>query len=547
MAYVTGSAWIERSFADGLRKCLADEYTDLYVFSLRGDIRKNMLSSGAAQEGGNVFGSGSMTGIAIALFVKNPAADTHGNIHFHDIGNDLGREEKLEIISQFGSVNGISKQGGWQKIVPDGNHDWLHQVNPNFDRFLVLGDKNDKAATPVFRNYSLGVATGRDSWCYNASRDFMERNIRSMIEFYNPQRIQYHQTPKNRRMKLNDFIDTDKKKISWTVALKQGLEKNKALAFDEGEALISAYRPFTKRWMYYSRRLNERVYQMPQIFPNAGAENRVICVTGVGARAGFSALMVDAIPSLDMVEKGQCFPLSLYDKLGESDGDDLFQETGNSGYRKQDGISDTALTHFQSTYPDATIIKEDLFYYLYGILHSEDYRDQFRNNLMKQLPRLPVVSDVADFRAFRDAGLALAALHLGYEKVEPFAVTINAGEGLPQTTSPETLYRVVKMKHDKGKDRKPDLTRVIYNAHITLSDIPLEAYDYVVNGKSAIAWVMERQGVKTDKASGIVNDANNYAIETMQNPAYPLELLQRIITVSIETMKVVRGLPPLRV
>ena len=158
-----------------------------------------------------------------------------------------------------------------------------------------------------------------------------------------------------------------------------------------------------------------------------------------------------------------------------------------------------------------------------------------------------MVSDVVDFRAFRDAGRSLVELHLGYEKVDPFVVTVNAGEGLPQTTAPGTLYRVVKMKHDKGKDRKPDLTRMIYNAHITLSDIPLEAYDYVVNGKSAIQWVMERQGVKTDKASGIVNDANNYAIETMQNPAYPLELLQRIITVSIETMKVVRGLPPLRV
>ena len=239
------------------------------------------------------------------------------------------------------------------------------------------------------------------------------------------------------------------------------------------------------------------VLQMPQIFPNATAENRVICVAGVGARAGFLSLMVDALPDLQLVDNGQCFPLgNLYDKTEESDGGDLFQEQGNSGYRKQDGISDTALTHFQSAYPGATIIKEDLFYYLYGILHSEDYRNQFRNNLMKQLPRLPVVSDVVDFRAFRDAGRTLAELHLGYEKVDPFAVTVNAGEGLPQTTAPETLYRVVKMKHDKGKDRKPDRTRVIYNAHITLSDIPLEAYDYVVNGKSAIQWVMERQGVK---------------------------------------------------
>ena len=228
-------------------------------------------------------------------------------------------------------------------------------------------------------------------------------------------------------------------------------------------------------------------------------------------------------------------------KLEDSDGGDLFQEHGISGYRKRDAISDTALAHFQSTYPSATINKEDLFYYLYGILHSEDYRNQFRNNLMKQLPRLPMVTDVADFRAFRDAGRALAELHLGYEKVEPHAVTVNAGEGLPQTTAPETLYRVVKMKHDKGKDRKPDRTRVIYNAHITLSDIPLEAYDYVVNGKSAIQWVMEREGCKNrPRPVALSNDANNYAIETMQNPAYPLELLQRIITVSIETMKVVR-------
>ena len=374
----------------------------------------------------------------------------------------------------------------------------------------------------------------------------MEFNIRSMIAFYNTQRVQYHQTPENAWEKVDGFIDSDPKKISWTRALKHDLAQNKALAVDEGEALISAYRPFSKRWIYYSRRVNELVSQMPQIFPNATAENRVICVTGIGASAGFSALMVDAIPNNHTLDTGQCFPLDLYEESSAND-TDLFKDQSNSGYRKQDGISDTALTHFHSAYPGATIIKEDLFYYLYGILHSEDYRDQFRNNLIKQLPRLPVVSDVADFRAFRDAGRTLAELHLGYEKVEPYAVTVNAGEGLPQTTAPETLYRVVKMQHDKGKDRKPDRTRVIYNAHITLSDIPLEAYDYVVNGKSAIQWVMERQGVKTDKASGIVNDANNYAIETMQNPAYPLELLQRIITVCIETMKVVRGLPPLRV
>ena len=259
MAYVSGSAWIERSFADGMRQCLADEFTNLFVFSLRGDIRKNMLSSGAAQEGENVFASASMTGIAITLFVKNPAADTHGNIYYHDIGNDLGRQEKLDIITQFGSCQGITHQGAWKKILPDTNHDWVHQVNQDFYRFMVLGEKRDKTASPVFRNYSPGVKTQRDAWCYNASRNIMEHNIRSMITLYNAQREQYHRTPENRRKTLNDFIDNDPKKISWTHALKQDLEQNKVLAFSEGESLIATYRPFSRRWMYYSRQLNQRV------------------------------------------------------------------------------------------------------------------------------------------------------------------------------------------------------------------------------------------------------------------------------------------------
>ena len=374
----------------------------------------------------------------------------------------------------------------------------------------------------------------------------MERNIRSMIVLYNAQRVQY-QTPENKHKTVIEYIDNDKKKISWTRALKHDLAKNKSLGFGEGEALISAYRPFTKRWMYYGRHLNEYVFQMPKIFPNAMAENRVICVTGIGASAGFSALMVEAISNFHTLDTGQCFPLKIYEESAIGD-TDLFTDKSNSGYRQLDGISDSALAHFMSAYPGETINKEDLFYYLYGILHSDDYRTEYRNNLMKQLPRLPMVSNLADFRAFRDAGRTLADLHLGYESVEPYSVTINAGEGLPHNSTHDTLYRVVKMKYGKGKDGKEnDLSQIIYNAYITLSDIPLEAYEYVVNGKSAIGWIMEWQGIETDKASGIVNDANHYANETMQNPAYPLELLQRVITVSIETMKVVRGLPPLRV
>lgn len=547
MAYVSGSAWIERSFADGLRKCLAEEFTNLYVFSLRGDVRKNMLSGGVAKEGGNIFGSSSMTGIAVTFFIKNPAAGSYGNINFYDIGDNLSSEEKLKIIHKLGSIRGITEQGGWQTIVPDNNNDWLNQVDPNFDQFLALGEKKDKTLVRMFQNYSCGVKTQRDAWCYNASRNLVERNIRSMVEFYNAERERFHKNLNHAAVEVDTFINNDPTKISWTVALKQDLKKNKALAFSEGETLISTYRPFSKQWMYYGRRLNERVLQMPQIFPDAKAKNRVICVTGIGARSGFSALIVDAIPNLHTLDSGQCFPLKLYEKMEAGHDDDLFVGQGNTKYRAQDGISDEALAYFQTAYLGETISKEDLFYYLYGILHSEDYRTKYKNNLMKQLPRLPVVTDVEDFRAFQTAGRTLAELHLGYETVDPWPVPINDGKGLPDDVEPERLYRVEKMKYGEGHGTKKDRTRIVYNSYITISDIPLEAYDYVVNGKPAIQWVMERQGVNKDKASGIVNDTNLYATETMENSAYSLELLQHIIQVSMETLKVVRALPPLRI
>ena len=547
MAYVSGSAWIERSFADGLRKCLAEEFTNVYVFHLRGDVRKNMLSGGLAKEGGSVFGSASMTGISITFFVKNPTAETHGNIVFHNIGDDLTQQDKLGIIRDFGSINGITKQNGWQTLVPDANHDWLDQADPDFNRFLVLGDKKDKSAVTVFENYSLGVVTNRDAWCYNASRDVMERNIHSMIDCYNAERDRYHQDTANKSIDVGTFVNNDPKKISWTHALKQDLEKNKALSFADGEALISVYRPFTKQWLYYGRRLNERVYQMPQIFPNAAATNRVICVTGIGARSGFSALMVDAIPNLDALEKSQCFPLKLYQKHGaDSRGDSPGNLFGDSPeHQTSDGISDAALAHFQAAYPGESIRKEDLFYYIYGLLHAEDYRTRYRNNLMKQLPRIPAVASYDDFRAFQQAGEALAELHVNYETATPWPVTINGGAAVPQEIAPERLYRVEKMKFGgTGKDK--DKTTIIYNPHITVTDIPLAAYAYSVSGKPAIQWVMERQGSTTDKDSRIVNDANRYATETMANPAYPLELLQRVIRVAMATLEIVKALPPLQ-
>lgn len=285
---------------------------------------------------------------------------------------------------------------------------------------------------------------------------------------------------------------------------------------------------------------------MPRIFPiGETVDNRVI--QAGGGEDDFTALMSEILPCLDNV-KGQCFPRYLYDEQAQVSGDDLFADDGApAGLKRRDAITDAGLAHFQAAYPGETITKDDLFYYVYGLLHSPEYRERFADNLSKQLPRIPAVKKAADFWAFVEAGRKLGDLHCDFDNAEPYPVTIAQGDlRLASIPDPERYFRVEKMKF-AGKRPNVDKTTVIYNSNITITGIPLEAYDYVVNGKAALDWVMERQCVKVDKASGIVNDANRYAIETMGDPAYPLKLFQRVITISLETIKIVRGLPRLEI
>ena len=508
-----------------------------------------MLSGGLAGEGENVFGQDSMTGVAITVFVKNPDAAEQGRVLFHDIGDDLKRTQKLDIVKRFGSIRGIKGPGGWTQIVPDSHGDWLDQRNARFDRYPKIGDKKDNAGDVLFDNYSLGVVTNRDSWCISFSRTGLAENIRSTIEVYNDEMARWKiatETAKPTGGALPDidnFVTVDTKRISWSRSLKRDVRKGRELQQGDGVFVPCVYRPFAKQWQFFSRRLNEMVNQMPRIFPNAELRNRVIAVTGKGGRSGFSALMMDALPNLDTIEKGQCFPFWLYEEDDDAEADLLGERI--PGYRRLDAITEYGLQHFRAAYPTESVSREDIFHYIYGLLHSEDYRSRFRANLSKELPRIPCVKPVKDYRAFRDAGKRLGKLHVGYESIEPYLATIDTG-GKLLMTAPEELYRITKMRHP-GSGRNKDRSTVIYNAHITISDIPEAAWEYVVNGKPALAWVMERQCVRTDKASGIVSDANRYAIETVGDPRYPLDLFLRIITVSLETMKVVRGLPELTI
>ncbi|EJF90113.1 DEAD/DEAH box helicase [Bartonella melophagi] len=559
VGFITNAGFINTRSMDGLRKCLNEEFSSIYVLNLRGDIRKNMLSKGRAQEGQNVFGSGSMTSIAISILIKNPEAQKHGKIYYYDIGDNLTRREKLSELQRLSSIGGIKHKHGWQIITPDEHGDWLNKRNSDFEKFLALGDRKS-SDLKLFETFSCGIVTNRDAWAYNSSRESLAKNMNNMIAFYNSEVEHFnavcpHSDRKTPANAVEDFVNTDSKKISWSHSIKQQLIKGNIFAF-EGDSLIqSIYRPFTRQWLYYNRAFNEMVYQMPRIFPiKETVKNRVIQITGTGARAGFSVIMVKDLPNLHAMDTGLCFPQYLYENAASLEDEDekqiyLFEncveEIKTAGLQRRDAITDEGLAYFKAAYPGETITKDDLFFYVYGVLHSEDYRTRYAHNLSKQLPRIPTVKKVEDFWAFVEAGQKLGDLHTNYEEVEPYPITYKQGD--PSTwiiDDKVSFYRVERMKF-AGKRGAIDKSTVIYNAQITMQNIPLEAYDYIVSGRPALEWVMERQIVKTDKASGIVNDANRYAVETVGNPAYPLELFQRIITVSLETMKIIRNLPKL--
>ena len=323
VGFVTNGGWIEGIAESGIRRCLTEDFSSVYVFHLRGNQRTSGELS--RKEGGKIFGSGSRAPIAISILLKNPNAKHHGQIKFYDIGDYLGREDKLEKISAFVSIDGITSAQGWQTITPDKYGDWLKHRDDSFGNFMALGDKSANEAPKLFEIYSRGVATARDAWCYNPSRTAVENNMQSMIDFYNNELIRFNSAhighdKKSRDTKLDDFINTDTTKISWNRGLKQELAKNRSHDYNAKNLTPSLYRPYTKQWLYYSRVFNDMVYQMPRIFPDANSENLVISVSAPGFTTGFCALVANIPPELCVAAmKGgtQCFPLYLYEEIAE--------------------------------------------------------------------------------------------------------------------------------------------------------------------------------------------------------------------------------------
>ena len=529
IGFVSNGSWIDGNAQDGFRKELEKEFSSIHVFNLRGNARTQ--GELRRKEAGNVFGHGSRTPISITLLVKNPqASEEKARIYYHDIGNYLKRAEKLEIIANFSSIHHPEMVSVWRQLKPNQAGDWINLRNEAFAQFIAIGDKKDRKnkATYFNANYSNGLKTQRDSWCYNSSQDLLRRNINATISFYNIQtEILINSSDKRDSKSILEFNES---KISWTRALVWDAEKGKKYLQTDGSFQNALYRPFFKQNLYFSRGWNEMVYQIPKLFPTPQQENVVICVSGVGVTKPFSCIITDHIPDLELIGKSQCFPLYYYEQQ-EKQAPGLFDQGGESEYIRKEGVSDYIYEQALKRY-GKEVQKEDIFYYVYGLLHSPDYRKTFAHDLKKMLPRIPLV-EARNFWKFSKAGRALADLHLHYESVPPHPDVQVIGD---DTQS----YSVAKMRYPS----KTEKHTIFYNQYIRLENIPEKAYQYVVNGKSAIEWIMERYQVKVDKKSGIKNDPNDWSTE-VGNPRYILDLLLSVIHVSTQTVDIVTGLPRL--
>jgi len=542
ICFISNAGWLESNAHDGFRKHLEKEFNCIYVLNLRGNARTQ--GEQRRKEKDNIFGSGSRTPISITLLVKNPALQKSTTlIYYHDIGDYLTREEKLSIIKEFSTVDNPDFE--WEIIYPNDKGDWINPRNEIFGEYIPIGSKNDSEAPKSFfvSFYSSGLKTARDTWCYNFNKKELIQGIEDSINYYNFQVDDFSKAKAhNKSLIAEDFIPYDSTKFSWARQQKKDINNLKKYAFDTNSVRIGSYRPFNKQHVYFNRQLNDMIYQIPQLFPTSNVKNLVICIPAPGGKKEFSPIISDCIPDLHFNGDSQCFPMywfedtgvkregSNYQKLLELDDSDEPRQK----YIKKDGVSDFIIEKVRRQYKDTNLSKEDVFYYVYGILHSPEYCKTFSNDLKKELPRIPLVETFKEFQAFSKAGRKLADLHLNYETVPPF-------KGIKVTGAESKSFKVTKMKFPQ-KDQKDT---IIYNSKITISGIPEKAYRYVVNGKSAVEWIMERYQVSTDSDSGITNDPNDWTDE-VGNPRYILDLLISVINVSVQTVDIVEGLPKLK-
>ena len=522
MAFVSNGGWLDGNTADGMRLTLQEEFSHIWIFNLRGNQRT--AGELSRKEGGKIFDSGSRNTVAITLGVKDPTHTGPATIHYRDIGDYLNRTTKLNILTTT-----TLHDDDWNELQPNKHGDWLNQRDDTFTQFTPIGAKDDTPA--IFSLYSNGLKTNRDAWCYNFDAEAVETNMKRMITAYNDG--------------LGEGRSEDPSRISWNRGLAKDHERGIAHTFKPDAVRQALYRPFTRQSAYFDRSMNDMVYRLPAILPTNNTPNVGFYTLAPGSPKQFSVIATDLLPDLAMYgsNSGQFFPRWTYEpaaKRAEADGlFDLDEGDVFDGWRRIDNVTDNALQQYREAF-GPKVTKDDIFHYVYGILHSPQYRERFEADLKKMLPRIPLAATSEDFLAFAAAGQQLMDLHINYETVEPYPLEelVTPAAGLDEYA----LFAVTdkKMKYAPNTDK----STLIYNPHVTLRGIPDEAHAYQLGSRSALEWIIDRYYIKHDKPSGIVNDPNAWPRE-QGDPRYIVDLVKRVVNVSVETMRIIGILPDL--
>ena len=510
VALVTNNSFLDGRAFDGMRKHLAADFDEIYILDLGGNARKDKLVADAS-----VFGI--RVGVSISLFVKRGEGQREpARIYYYRTDDAWNKHQKFEFLAQSEHVGNVP----WQTLESDARHTWLTEgLQAEFDTFIPIGSQKAKrskgeATGVMFHHYGIGLLTARDAWLYNFNRERLTENVKATIDTYNTETLRWQNTPEASRAHVDDFVVDDNTQIKWSSGLKQKLLRGQRAEFSPSNIRRALFRPFTKTNLFFDNVLTHRRSIFPKTFPTpeTEAENRVICVPGAGGRAPFWCCMTNLIPNTALItlDANQCFPFYLYDE---------------DGTNRRENITDWALQNFRAHYADDTITKWDIFNYTYGILHHPDYRERYAADLKRDLPHIPYADD---FWAFARAGAQLAELHVNYETQPQYPLTF------VEDATKQLDFRVERMKFSKDK------TRLVYNDFLTLVGIPAAAFAYRLGPYSALEWVVNQYRVKSERRSGIVNNPND-----VENPRYIVELIGSVITVSLETVKIIEGLPQL--
>ena len=510
VAFVTNNGFLDGMAFDGMRKHLAQDFTKVYHINFKGNARTS--GERRRKEGGNVFDDQIRVSVGISFFIKKAetTSDRTG-VWLYSVDDYLKSSEKQKLLTDFGDYTNVPMK----KVDIDAKYTWLTAgLHAEFETFIPMGSKeakNAKDGEAIFSLYSLGVATNRDVLAYAFDLNLLQKRVDSFIEIYNTtvDKKKRH----NRATPVEDFIDTTDPRIKWTHRVKQSLRKLDPSNYENTHFRKALYRPFCQQYLYFDHFWNERRYQQHRIFPTpeTESENRVICVSGIGSKKPFQSLMIDVIPDLHLTGDSQCFPFYTYDE---------------DGTNRQENITDWALSEFRTHYDDDTITKWDIFHYTYALLHHPAYREKYEMNLKRDLPHIPFAED---FWGFADAGTVLADLHVNYESVPKYDKLRKI-----ETPGMQVNWDVEKMKLSKDK------TQLTYNDFLTLDGIPAEVYDYRLGTRSALEWIVDQYRVKVDRRSGIKNDPNR-----AEEPRYIVDLIARVINVSLKTVEIVKSLPEL--